>query len=87
MFILSAFDARPNRPFFHASALLAAFSLRRHTDAPIRLVSSSGRLAGAIGALSWCPFTTIDLAEGEGKLHPKLQKMQAIRTGSVAQIA
>ena len=79
MFVYSAFDASDTIPRFHAEALFSAFSLRKVTDKPIRLVSNSPHIADQFSELAWNPFSTIGSLVDRFS-HPKRQKLHAIAT-------
>lgn len=77
MFLYSAADG-DGRPNYHAEALVSARSLRRHTDAPIRLLSDRPDIVERLSARPDFPFTTIEpIAHGE---IPKAAKIRAIGT-------
>lgn len=75
MYILSAFESGET-PFYTAEAYVAAVSLRRHTAAPIRLLTNAPRFLDRLSARADYPFSDVAAIAGDGP--PKAHKIRAI---------
>jgi hypothetical protein len=75
LYILSAFDDGAT-PFYTAEAYVAACSVRRHTAAPIRLLTSEPRFVERLAGRPDFPFTDVTTF-GTDAL-PKAHKIRAI---------
>jgi FkbM family methyltransferase len=77
MYLYSSHDKNFDKPRYSWEAFVSAFSVRQHSDAPIRLVTNNHRIAQSFEANPINPFTDIVVKD---KTHSaKAQKISAMR--------
>jgi FkbM family methyltransferase len=78
MFVYSAYEPDTSNVIYLWEAAISAISLRRHTDAPIKLHTNLADVENLLGALG--PLSFDEIVINEEAAHPKILKIDAIKS-------